>query len=175
VNNFAHIKPLFKTNKVAYYSIVIEGETLSLYEQFVINHTADNRKKLNHIQAWLKIIGEKYGAQKRFFRNEAKGADTSALPPKGKDKKPSYVEHGKNKSNNLRLYTLRANENVVFLFSGDIKTTDKAQDCPNVKPHFILANQLTKAIDQAFRNREIKWSEDVKTIAFDNNFKLDIS
>jgi len=175
VNTFAHIKPLFKLKKVAYYSVVIEGETHSLYEQFVKKHTVENRKKLNHIQTWLKIVGNKYGAQKHLFRNEAKGADTSALPPTGKHRKPTYVEHGKNKGNNLRLYTLRANENVVFLFNGNIKTTDKAQDCPNVKTHFILANQLTKAIDQAFRNKDIKWSEDFTTIRYDKNFKLDIN
>lgn len=175
MNNFAHIKPLFKTKRVAYYSIVMEGETLSLYEQFVNKHTAENLKKLNHIQVWLKIIGDKYGAQNHLFRNEAKGADTSALPPIGKDKKPTYVEHGKNKSNNLRLYTLRANDNVVFLFSGDIKTTDKAQYCPNVKSHFIAANKITKAIDQAFRNKDIKWSQDYATITYAKNFKLDLS
>jgi hypothetical protein len=173
VNNFAHIKPLFKYNKVAFYSVVMEDEPISLYEQFVNKHTLENRKKLNHIQAWLKIIGNKYGAQNHLFRNEAKGADTSALPPKGKDKKPTYVEHGKNTSNNLRLYTFRANQNVVFLFNGDLKTALYAQDCPNVKPHFELANQITKALDQAF-NKEIKWSEDYSTLVYNKNFKLQI-
>lgn len=175
MNNFAHIKPLFKLDKVAYYSIVMEGDTKSLYEQFIMKHTIENRKKLNHIQAWLKIMGDKYGAQKHFFRNEAKGADTSALPPRGKDREPSFVENGKNKHNNLRLYTLRANEKVVFLFNGDIKTTDKAQDCPNVKKHFSFANQLTNAIDLAFRNSDIKWNEDYTIILFDKDFKLCIS
>lgn len=153
----------------------MEGDTDSLYEQFVNKHTVENLTKLKHIQLWLKIVGNKYGAQNHLFRNEAKGADTSALPPKGKDKKPTYVEHGKNKSNNLRLYTFRANQNVVFLFNGDIKTAAKAQDCPNVKPHFILANLITKAIDLAFSNKDINWSEDYTTILFDKNFKLDIS
>ncbi len=70
------------------------------------------------------------------------------------------------------MYCLRANENVVILFNGDIKTTQYPQDCPNVKLHFKQANQLTKAIDAAFREKEIRWIEDGTLISFDNDFKL---
>ena len=90
----------------------------------------------------------------------------------GKDRKPYYVEYGKKKANNLRLYCLRANSNVVFLFSGDIKTTQKAQDCPNVRKHFNLANTLTKAIDNAFIENDIIWNEDCTLIKCDEDFIL---
>ena len=73
------------------------------------------------------------------------------LPPTGIDREPMLIENGKKSANNLRLYCLRAIERLVFLFGGDLKTALKAQDCPNVKPHFILANKLTKAIDEAFK------------------------
>lgn len=172
MNKFAHIKPLFKYDKVAYYTVCLEEEDETLYHQFIRKHTIQNLTKLYHIQKWLQIIGKSYGAQIRFFRNEAKTADTSALPPVGKDRKPYYIDNGKKKNNNLRLYCLRANENVVFLFSGDIKTAVKAQLCPNVKPHFDLANQITKAIDQAFRDKDIRWNEDATLIEFDPNFEL---
>jgi len=99
-------------------------------------------------------------------------SDTSALPPVGKDRKPHYIENGKSKNNNLRLYCLRANENVVFLYSGGLKTTQKAQDCPNVKKHFILANQLTKAIDTAIKDSDIVWNEDYTLIECNEDFKL---
>lgn len=79
---------------------------------------------------------------------------------------------GKKKANNIRLYCLRANEKVVFLFNGDIKTTHYPQDCPNVKSHFKRANQLTKAIDTAFREKEIQWIENDTLISFKNDFKL---
>jgi len=172
VNNFARIKPLFKYNRVAYYSVCLDENEITLYQEFVKKHTLENKNKLYHIQKWLKLIGEKYGAQIRFFRNEAKGADTSALPPIGKDRKPYYVEYGKKKANNLRLYCLRANSNVVFLFSGDIKTKNKAQNCSNVRPHFNLANTLTKAIDDAFRNKDIIWNEDCTLINCNEDFLL---
>ncbi|QXP69200.1 hypothetical protein H0I29_11210 [Polaribacter sp. R2A056_3_33] len=172
MDNFAQIKPLFKYKTVAYYSVCLGDNEKTLYQEFVEKHTFENKNKLYHIQKWLKIIGEKYGAQNRFFRNEAKNADTSALPPIGTDRKPYYVEYGKKKANNLRLYCLRANSNVVFLFSGDIKTKQKAQDCPNVKSHFILANNLTKAIDNAFREKEIIWNENCTLISCSEEFIL---
>ncbi len=172
MNNFAHIKPLFRYKKVAYYSLVLNDEHKTLYEEFVEKHDAINKNKLYHILKWLKAIGNIYGAQSRFFRNEALTADTSALPPTGKNSKPYFIEEGKKKNNTLRLYCLRANENVVFLFNGDLKTAKKAQDCPNVKPHFLLANQLTKAIDEALKNKEITWNEDATLINYDKNLKL---
>lgn len=173
MNRFAHIRPLFKYKQVAYYSVSLDEDEQTLYDKFVEKHTNENIDKLYHIQKWLQVIGKKYGAQQRFFRNEAQYADASALPPIGKDREPYYVEFGKKKANNLRLYCLRANANVVFLFNGDIKTAKKAQDCPNVKSHFELANALTKAIDQAFRNKEIRWIQDYSLITCDEDFILD--
>lgn len=172
MNKFAQIKPLFRYAKVAYYSVVLEGDDKSLYEKFVELHEIENKEKLYHIQKWIQVIGRKYGAQSRLFRNEAIFADTSALPPVGIDRKPHYIDQGKKKNNTLRLYSFRANENVVFLFSGAIKTTKKAQDCPNVKSHFLLANQLTKTIDEALRNKIITWIEDDTLIHYEEEFKL---
>ncbi|NGZ90735.1 hypothetical protein [Psychroflexus maritimus] len=61
----------------------------------------------------------------------------------------------------------------MFLFSGDLKTAKKAQDCPNVKPHFELANALTKGIDQAFRDKDIRWIEEDTLITCDEDFLLE--
>ena len=171
MNIFAQIIPLFRYEKVAYYSVVMENHEDSLFEQFLETHTRENKDKLYHISKWLQIIGEQYGAQNRFFRNEANTADTSALPPTGA-LKPRYVENGKKKKNNLRLYCLKANENVVFLFSGGLKTAKKAQDCSNVKSHFELANKLTKAIDQAFKDKDIMWIENYSLVEYDEDLKL---
>lgn len=172
MNTFAHIKPIVRYNKVAYYSVCINDNKVSLFEEFINYHGQNNRKKLNHVLEWIKIIGDKYGAQDHLFRPEASIADASALPPKGKDREPSYTELGKTKANNIRLYCLRANENVVFLFNGDIKTTHYAQECPNVKVHFAFANQLTKAIDLAFAEKDIVWNDDFTLIDCSSDFKL---
>ncbi len=172
MNTFAHIKPIARYKKVAYYSICINGHYESLYEEFVSRHEKSEKEKLNHILEWIKQIGNKYGAQPHLFRPEGEIADASALPPKGMERKPQYTECGKKKANNLRLYCLRANPHVVILFGGDLKTTKHPQDCPNVKPHFKLANQLTKAIDEAFVNKEITWKDDFTLIDCEDDFKL---
>lgn len=172
MNTFAQIKPITKYDKVAYYSICINSQKLSLFEKFVTHNTTANKEKLNHVLEWIKIIGNKYGALPHLFIPEGETADVSALPPKGMDRKPHYTEYGKTKANNIRLYCLRANENVVFLFDGDIKTSQYAQECPNVKNHFKLANQLTKAIDKAFRDGEIVWNDDYTEIDCENDYKL---
>lgn len=61
---------------------------------------------------------------------------------------------------------------LCFLFNGDIKTSQYAQDCPNVKKHFKLANQLTKAIDKAFADKDIVWNDDFTAINCEDDFKL---
>ena len=172
MNTFARILPIAKYNKVSYYSICIDDSENSLFTEFVIRHSKVNKEKLNHILDWLKEIGTKYGAQQHLFRPEAETADASALPPTGIQRKPSYTENGKIKANNLRLYCLRANQHVVFLFDGDIKTTKHAQDCPNVRDYFKKANQLTKAIDKAFISKQIAWNDDYTEIDCGEDFKL---
>lgn len=178
MNNFAEIILIEKFRKVTYYSISINNEE-ALYDKFLEKHKAENKEKLYHILAWIEKLGNKIGAEKFYFRNEAETSDASALPPSGIDKEPVYVDFDEktgievNKPNNLRLYCLRANDSVVFLFNGDIKTTLKAQDCPNVKPHFKLANKLATLLNQAFADKEIKWIEDFTDISVEDDFQLE--
>lgn len=94
------------------------------------------------------------------------------LPPNRIRKKPVYTEDGLVKPNNLRLYCHRLNEYVVILFSGAIKTAHTAQECPNVKPHFELANKLTVTIDKAFKENEIFWIDDYHNIDYPDNLIL---
>lgn len=178
MNNFAEIVFVEKYRKVTYYSVSINNEE-ALYDQFVEKHSTENKEKLHHILAWIEKLGNKIGADKFYFRNEAETSDASALPPPGIDKEPSYVEFNEDSgaevkmSNDLRLYCLRANESLVFLFNGDIKTTSKAQDCPNVKPHFKLANKLTALINRAFIEKEIKWNDDYTDITVTDDFRVE--
>lgn len=163
-------------DKVNYYSVSI-NEDDSLFRQFVVQHTIDNKEKLNHIMAWIKVIGSKTGAHEQYFRNEAETADTRGLPPVGINRDPVYAEtddegNQQNTNNNLRLYCMRLNEHVVFLFNGGLKTAETAQQCANVRPHFRLANQLTKLIDKGILDKDIKWNEDCTDISIEEDFCL---
>lgn len=183
MNKFATLNKVEAYNKVVYYTLTIENEDgvndKSLFEMFIDKHNnEDNYEKLHHIMTWLKKIGNDIGAKEFYFRPEAETADTSALPPQGVDREPTYFEFNnetgknENKPNNLRLYCFRASETVVFLFNGDIKTANKAQDCDNVRPHFKLANKLTKLLEEKFQEKEIVWNEDETDIEFKEDMEL---
>lgn len=178
MNNFAELVFVEQYRKVTYYSVAINDED-ALYDQFIEKHTAENSEKLNHMLAWLKKIGDKIGAHESYFRNEAETGDARALPPKGKDREPVYVEYSEatkndeNTPNNLRLYCFRANEAVVFLFNGDIKTKQYAQDCDNVRQHFKLANLLSKLLQEAITQKNIRWNKNWTDIIADDDFKLE--
>ena len=178
MNNFAEIILVERFDKVTYYTVSI-NEDISLFRKFLNKHSIENKEKFYHIMAWIEKIGDKVGAYDTYFRNEAEIADARALPPEGVNREPTYVamdvltDEELNVPNNLRLYCMKANESVVFLFNGDIKTAAKAQDCDNVRPHFKLANKLTKLIDQAFIQKEIKWNKDCTDIIVEEGFILE--
>jgi len=124
---------------------------------------------LSNLLVWLEEIGDNYGAQKRFFRSEAWVADVQALPPPRKQMELKKIE-----VEDLRLYCLVLNEQVVILFNGGIKTTHKAQDCPNVGTYFKQANQLATKIDQLITSGEIYWNEDFTDIRFNENLEIEL-
>jgi len=177
MNNFATIKHINSFKKVTYYSICINtNREESLFEQFIKSNEKANKEKLNHILSWLEKMGNEYAAHSFYFRNEALFTDVSALPPKNPNWEPSFIHWNKyaknSETNNLRLYTFRANKHVVFLFNGGLKTTQKAQECPNVKSHFKLANRLTHSIQRAFEEGRIKWNKQYSDIQFEQTLKL---
>ena len=139
---------------------------------FIIEQEKKNKEKLNHILAWLKEIGNKYGASHYHFRNEQNQGEAVGLPPKHFTKDPVYIENGEITPNNLRLYCHRLNDNIVVLLSGELKITNTAQECPNVRSHFILANQLSVSIDNAFKENEITWKYGNEDIKYSDNLIL---
>lgn len=176
MNNFAKIKHLNSYKLVEYYSICLEEDgDVSLFEKFINNHSQHNYEKFNHIMSWIKWIGDIYSAKIEYFRNEAETADTSALPPTNPNWEPTFVEWDdesqSSETNNLRLYTFRVNERIVFLFNGDIKTADKAQSCDNVRPHFRLANKLTELLDKSFGDG-IRLNDELTDLIVDDDFEL---
>lgn len=171
MNNFVTIKHINSYKRVSYYSICFEGEEDSLFEEFMKIHNQKDtdgttKREFIQIMAWLQKIGKEIGAQPRYFRHEGATSDAKALPPPAR-----YIE---GETGKLRLYCMVCSENVVFLYNGGIKTTNKAQDCPNVARHFRLANKLTKSINEAFANSDIRWNEDDDNILFEEGFELEI-
>lgn len=55
-----------------------------------------------------------------------------------------------------------------------MKTTQKAQDCPNVQRYFKQANDIVQRINQAFRDNEITWNKSYTDIKYDRDLKLEL-
>ncbi|MGO1245682.1 MAG: hypothetical protein ACTHZ1_09210 [Sphingobacterium sp.] len=169
MNRFAEIRLVASYRTVTFYSINYVDDDSSLFEKFVEAQNINNKDKLQHILSWIREIGNNYGAKKTYFREENQA---DALPPKGKNREPAYLEDGANTPNDLRLYSLRINENIVFLFGGNIKTENHAQNCPNVKEHFRLANQISKAISEAIDSNDIVFNDSQTDIVYEEDFCL---
>jgi hypothetical protein len=166
VNKFAQIKHIQSIGKVHYYSIVIDNNEKSLFEDFNDYHRTDKwLEDLLIMNNWLIKRIPKEGALEKYFRHEGIRSDTKGLPPK-------FVET----KNLLRLYCFRASTNVVFLFNGRCKTKSivKAQDCPVVRPHFLLANEIVIALNNLFSEDLIEWNEDYTDIIFDEELTFEI-
>ncbi|MCC7026439.1 MAG: hypothetical protein IT265_05760 [Saprospiraceae bacterium] len=144
---FATIIDFYSFKEVSFYTIMMEGDDKSLGSQFIDSNRT--HKHINILRAWIQNIGNKRGAKSYLFRPEGKA---DALPP------PIEVTQ---RECSLRWYCLRMNENVIILFNGGEKTKGirLAQDCPNVRPHFELANKLSEAIWEAFANYEFDFDD----------------
>jgi|VirMetMinimDraft_7_1064189.scaffolds.fasta_scaffold18294_2 hypothetical protein len=143
MNRFAIIEEVERFNKVTYYTIKFEDKDESEFENFLSKHQDDLtiKNEYNDLIAWVTIIGNNIGAKPRYFRQENRA---HALPPPSKLVEIDYVK-------NLRLYCMWISESIIILFNGAIKTKNTAQDCPNVKPHFDLANKLVLEIEKLMR------------------------
>jgi hypothetical protein len=69
---------------------------------------------------------------------------------------------------------MRINDAIVILFSGAEKTAPQAQDCPNVRPHFLLANRLSKAIQEAILEKDIIIDEEKGELIIDADYQLEL-
>jgi hypothetical protein len=177
VNNFAVLEKLedFSFQKVVYYSVRFldnENEITEFYD--FLNRMEDIpqiESDLGNLIIWLEEIGDYYGAIKnRFFRHEAKSGEAMALPPS----KRTMEFHEIVVRKSLRLYCLVANEHVVFLFNGGIKTTLNPEQCPEVGKYFKQANLLARKIDRLFQERSIIWNQDMTDIDFDSTMIIEL-
>jgi Sec7-like guanine-nucleotide exchange factor len=169
VNTFVAIEKLeeFTYKKVKFYSVRFTDNDVNEFFDFLnrMEDIPDIADDLNNLLVWIETIGDKYGAIKdKYFRHEGIFSDTSALPPGNK-----VMQTHKITVNSIRLYCLVANEHVVFLFNGGIKSNHiiDAKDCPNVGKYIKQANYLTKLINELFYSDEIIWNSDTTDIIFD--------
>ena len=153
--------------KVKYYSVSFESrdsEFLDFQRRMKLSH----RTQLSELVTLIYGIGEEYGAKPNLFRDERKA---EALPPGSFQYVGSDDEFPENQFG-LRLYCLRITEAIVILLNGDVKTTQKADECPNCRIHFQRANKIAGKIEEAIKNKWI--TIDGKVIIGIDDFEFSI-
>lgn len=159
------IKEYKSFKKVTYYALQYEEHNESEPNKFFrkLENEVDYEEDITNLVQWLIEIGENRGAKQYLFRIEEAA---EALPPPAKQMKVLELD-----VEEIRLYCIRINDNVVILGNGGIKTTNKAQDCPNCGPHFRLINSIARQLNRKISDGEFiisgKLIKDIDSIFFE--------
>jgi hypothetical protein len=147
---------------VTYYTVRLlteedddEPEALTETDKFYDQFDDEQHEYFDEFEVILDVIDgighHKKGAEDSLFRFEDAA---HALPPSPSQAKRvleiEIVVHS-----TLRLYCIRLTNRVVILLNGGVKTVDEALECPNVKMHFKLAQQVAESIDSLLIERSI--------------------
>ena len=137
------------------YTLREEGAALSeaddFFERMEARAAADEEIaiQLNRFLAALDQVDERgYSLFKSdLLRQEARA---QALPPTS-----NYMREIGVDQTALRLYCYAAGPRTLVLFNGDVKTSQQAQNCPNVARHFQFAQRAALALDECRRDWEV--------------------
>jgi hypothetical protein len=155
VESFADTYPRVKFYTVRWDETPL-SETDKFFQRFLETESLQNyREDFDEIVALIKIMGEQVGAAERFFRFEDAA---QALPPKS----TVYVRQllVSDGQNTLRLYCTRLRDNIVVLFNGGIKSSQKVSDSPDLTTKFREAQHFAKKIDKAIQEKDILMDEE---------------
>ncbi|MCB9315548.1 MAG: hypothetical protein H6569_05385 [Lewinellaceae bacterium] len=165
--------------QVLYYTVQLQQgeaewrapEAQDFFERHVeIDHLTD---MLDEIFVWLDEMAQVSGARTEFFRDESAAL---ALPPEQPERRRlgRRLNVAYQDVNNLRLYLIRLNKNVVILLNGGEKTTRNALDCPNIRPYFVAAQKIAKALDKAMNDGDIQYNHAQTDIEFDQDLEIPV-
>ncbi|MBI2284191.1 MAG: hypothetical protein HYU71_10815 [Bacteroidetes bacterium] len=163
--------PIFidEFERVQYYTVRLEGRAVSEFKDFQtrLGKNAEDRVELSEINRYIEKIGNEYGAYPEHFRHEEAA---EALPPGYH----TFIETDNYNDYGLRLYCIRLCPSVVILLNGDRKVNQKAQRCPNCRPHFEKASIISKAINRAIVDGYMRVVDEKMELEIDGDFELEI-
>jgi hypothetical protein len=144
----------------------LEGQSRSEFEKFDDKEFTkpQHLEELKLIYSTIRTISRR-GAKERFFRFEERAF---ALPGRVEE------EHMDANPDDfgIRVYCGILAMDVVLLLGGDIKTKRSAKDCPNVKPHFELAQRIMRAFNKAMEDGFIRIVDG--RVEMDSDYELEI-
>ncbi len=132
------------------YSVIIEGDSITLFEHFINENAIAFRKEIRSIVGKLQVIGNTTGARETFFKlNEGKPGDGVCALYDTPDSK-------------LRLYCIRYGNVAVVLGGGGIKPKNIKAWQENDKLAFEAETMMDISNDilQRMYDGDLKWSKD---------------
>ena len=127
----------------AVYSVVPEGNEMSLFEKFIAENEDNHEAELTEILDRLHAIGHDVGARAQFFKhNEGKPGDLVCALYDNEDRK-------------LRLYCIRQGSVTVILGGGGPKEVRSWQDDPKLKKEAETMISISNRIYQAIKDKDI--------------------
>ena len=145
-----------RLDKVTFYTIRLDEEEDTETDKFIARFFNSNyeayeegfKEDLDDILNWINEIGNR-GIQICSLRHEGKA---EALPPKFRS---NPVEFTPIDFNRLRLYCIKLNARIIILLGGGIKTSQKAQDSPDLSMKLIFAGKISSRLTQKIRDNDI--------------------
>ena len=137
--------------KVRYYTLRFDTEKKTELDKFYDNFQKEYSQSIFYIKMWIAEIGEKFGAQTRFFRPED---NASALPPPSEELRCLDIDFEK-EDMNLRLYCIVLSPEIVILVNGGIKESDATRDSPTCWKQYIFASNIASQINKMLKQGDL--------------------
>jgi len=138
----------FSGNSAKIYSVIIDGEEDTLFEDFISSHEGNYEKEVDDIVNRVMLIGNKHGARAQYFK------EYEGIPGDGMCALYDMDE------SNLRLYCLRYGTLTVVLGGGGPKGKDIRawQEDGDLNYFANMLIEISCRITKRIKDKEIKLS-----------------
>lgn len=147
--------------KTKIYSVLLENEEKSLFDNFLEENTEKHKPELLEILQRINSIAKKEGAKEHYFK-KAEGT-------LGDGVEALYDAS----SRKLRLYCIRYGSVVLILGGGGVKNVRALQEDPKLKRENYLLRQISKTLTIAMKEGELRWNNHfddfIGNLTFDDN------
>lgn len=139
--------------KVTFYTVRWDEQNESETDRFLFKYNGKPQQKsqLQDLVNLINEIGEHRGAKQIYFDRSANEA--SELPPKRPITIDNEIVHFQ--LNQLRLFCNRISDQIVVLFNGGLKTSQKTQDSEDLSMKFREAQVFSRKIWNSIKTKDI--------------------
>ena len=140
----------FTGSRATVYSVILDGDDITLFDHFVDENQTDYRKEVKSIADRLQEIGRTTGAREKFFKTH------EGLPGDG------VCALYDDEDCKLRLYCIRYGNVAIILGGGGPKPPEVIswQDDDKLSQEAKTMIQVSKDIIQKLKDGDLEWSSD---------------